>query len=108
MKRTTALIGSLLIGVLMSAPALAQPANSARHMLNEATGEVSDAALTTKVKTVLETNKVARRYKIDVDSNHGTVTLKGHVGSAGNASYIAQLAQNVHGVKQVDNELKTP
>lgn len=107
MKAGIALIGSLLMLGCLSMPGVARAA-SGHSVIGEAANTIGDAALTTKIKAVLETNKVAREYKVHVDSNQGTVTLTGHVGSPKNADYIARLVRNVSGVKEVRNELATP
>lgn len=108
MKFGTALIGSLLVLGCLSVPSALRAANDGHSVISEAAHTISDAALTTKIKAVLETNKVAREYKVHVDSNRGTVTLTGHVGSSKNADYIANVVRNVSGVTEVRNELATP
>lgn len=108
MKRKLALLGSLLVLGCLSAPGVARTEDNGHNVISEAANTISDAALTTKVKAVLETNKVAREYKVHVHSNQGAVTLTGHVGSPKNANYIASVVRNVSGVKEVHNELMTP
>lgn len=107
MKLAGSFIGLLLACMMVCAPVVAQASDS-HSMLNEAANEVGDAALTTKVKAVLDTNKIARNYKIHVSSEKGTVTLSGHVGSPSNAAYIARVVESIHGVKEVNNRLATP
>ena len=103
-------IGLLAILLLLSpAPARAQAtATSNPGALGEAEGAISDAALTTKVKSILATNKITSKYKLHVSSNQGVVTLSGHIGSPENAHYAAGLVRKVNGVRGVSNHLQTP
>ena len=68
---------------------------------------VSDAALTTKVKTALASDVGMKTMtNIDVDSDKGVVTLKGRVVSADAKKKAEQVAKKVDGVKSVKNQLK--
>jgi hyperosmotically inducible periplasmic protein len=67
----------------------------------------SNAALTTKVKSALAKDAGFKTLgKIDVDSNEGTVTLKGRVESAEAKKKAEQIAKQVDGVKSVKNQLR--
>lgn len=108
MKLKTAIVGPMLLFCCLLVPGLVHAADNGHGVINKAANTISDAALTTKVKAVLETNKVASEYKVHVDSNKGTVTLTGHVGSPSNSNYIANVVRNISGVSKVNNEMATP
>jgi hyperosmotically inducible protein len=85
--------------------ALHEAGDSVKHMYHAAKDEVSDAALTTKVKTALLEDKATKPYTIHVSSNQGTVTLSGDVDSPRAAAAAKHIAENVSGVESVRNEL---
>ncbi|HLH77380.1 MAG TPA: BON domain-containing protein [Candidatus Binataceae bacterium] len=104
--------GILLLGILMLvSPTLAHAQGSATARpgaLGEAENAIDDAALTTKVKTILATNKVTSKYKLHVSSSRGVVTLSGHIGSLSNAHYAVALVRKINSVRGVRNHLQTP
>jgi hyperosmotically inducible protein len=68
---------------------------------------MSNAALTTKVKTALASDAGLKTMTgIDVDSDEGVVTLKGRVDTADAKKKAEEIAKKVDGVKSVKNELK--
>ena len=69
---------------------------------------MSDATLTTKVKSTLLSNKHTRKYSIHVESDHGNVTIDGAVGSRAKAKYVGSVVAAVAGVKNVENKLTWP
>jgi osmotically-inducible protein OsmY len=70
------------------------------------TGEVlSDAEITTAVKTKLMADKLVSGFKIDVDTDKGVVTLSGPVDTAAERAHAANIAQHTHGVKRVVDKL---
>jgi hyperosmotically inducible protein len=72
----------------------------------KATGTVlSDAEITTAVKTKLLADKDVGGMKIDVDTDHGVVTLTGPVTSATERAQALKLARQTKGVKKVVNKL---
>jgi hyperosmotically inducible periplasmic protein len=66
---------------------------------------VSDATITTEVKTRLMKDKVARGSSIDVSTKGGVVTLSGAVPTEADRARIARLVAKTAGVKNVDNNL---
>jgi hyperosmotically inducible protein len=68
---------------------------------------VSDAEITTAVKTKLLADSTVGGLKIDVDTSHGVVTLTGPVNSAAERAQAVKLARNTHGVKRVVSKLTT-
>lgn len=81
---------------------------SARHAYHGSVDQLSDAALTTKVKSRLLKNSRTRKYSIHVESDQGTVTLGGGVDSPSTARYVQNVVAAVHGVRAVDNKLTWP
>ena len=91
--------------------ALAQQAEKKAPGPGEATSEtkqdVSNAGLTGKVKTALAADVgMGTIMAIDVDSDDGVVTLKGHVDSAEAKSRAEAVAKKVDGVSSVKNQLE--
>ena len=66
------------------------------------TGEVvTDAAITSAVKTKMLADPAVRGLKIDVDTSNGVVTLNGDVASKAEMDKAARIARNTSGVKKV-------
>ena len=73
----------------------------------ERTGEViTDAAVTTAVKSKFLADSSTPGLKIDVDTKDGVVTLSGTVPTRAEADRAASLARDTSGVKRVVNNLK--
>ena len=68
-------------------------------------GVVSDASITTAVKTRLMTDEAARATSIDVDTKEGVVTISGVVHTGADKTRIADLVAHTTGVKRVVNNL---
>jgi hyperosmotically inducible periplasmic protein len=64
-----------------------------------------DTELTKKVKSALAGDAAVRDKAIEVDSNAGVVILKGQVEADETKQRIQQLAQEVPGVKWVQNQI---
>lgn len=71
------------------------------------TGEViTDAAITTEVKTKLAAEPGVSSLKIDVDTNNHIVTLTGDVKSKTEMNKAMAVARGTKGVKRVVNHMK--
>jgi hyperosmotically inducible protein len=88
--------------------AAASTGESVEHAFNGTTDQMSDATLTTKVKSTLLSNDRTRKYSIHVESDHGIVTIDGTVGSRSKAKYVASVVAGVSGVRSVQNKLTWP
>ena len=88
--------------------AAAATGESAEHAVQGTGDQISDAALTTKVKAKLLSNERTRKYEIHVESDHGTVTIDGTVGSRAKATYAGKVVAGVSGVRNVQNKLTWP
>jgi hyperosmotically inducible protein len=70
------------------------------------TGEViSDAAITTAVKSKLLADSKTPGMKIDVDTKDGIVTLSGNVRTSAEADHAVSVARDTKGVKRVVSKL---
>ena len=71
------------------------------------TGEVlTDAAITSEVKTKFLAEPGVSGLAINVDTTNGVVTLKGTVKTKAEANKAVMIARNSKGVKRVVNDLK--
>jgi len=109
MKFSTAVCG---LGVILmtagvgSAQTKTQEAKAKTENTAKKSGTVlSDAEITTAVKTKLLADKVVGGLKIDVDTDHGVVTLTGPVSSAAERAQALRLTRGTKGVKRVVSKL---
>lgn len=74
--------------------------------VKKATKAMTDASITTAVKTRLMKDKAARETSIDVDTKDGVVTIGGTVPTEADKKRIGALVSHTTGVKRVENDLK--
>ena len=67
---------------------------------------VSDAAITTKVKTKFAADKEVSATNIHVDTDNGVVKLTGTAKSRDEAMKAADIAKSTEGVASVDNAIQ--
>ena len=94
-------------GLMMASPAYAaaQVKEKTEHAVKK-TGEViSDAAITTEVKTKLLAAKGVPGSKIDVDTTNGVVTLKGTVPTRAARTKAVRITRHSRGVTHVVDQL---
>jgi hypothetical protein len=77
-----------------------------RHHYNSAAERAQDDLLITEVKSALAEDEISNGYPVQVDADHGTVTLSGVVASADDVTAAAEDAADVRGVEAVRNLLK--
>jgi hyperosmotically inducible periplasmic protein len=78
----------------------------AGNRYERSTGEyIDDKALTGRVKGALNDNKEYKFSGVDVKTFRGTVQLSGWVNTSDQKKKAGQIAQNVQGVKNVENNL---
>jgi osmotically-inducible protein OsmY len=76
-------------------------------MTGETAGEyVDDSTITASVKAKLAADKVGTLTRIDVDTTNRVVSLNGIVSSPQDKARAEQLAQQVSGVRRVQNNLQ--
>jgi len=69
---------------------------------------MSDAAITTKVKTSFVGEDRLKGSHIKVVTTNGVVTLTGTAASSDSKDAAEEIAQNVSGVRSVDDQISTP
>jgi len=107
---SAALLGAISFALPIYAHAQASSDNSmeggAKEMYHGAKTDVKDSAITTKIKTALDTDPVTKSSTIHVDTNEGVVSLTGDVANPQVAAQAQNIAQNTKHVKAVTNNLK--
>ena len=108
LKRMSVLFcGAVLTAGLASAQTATQEAKAKTRAAANQTGEVvSDAAITSAVKTKLLGDPDVKGLNIDVDTSNGVVTLTGVTHTAAERTEALRLARDTKGVKSVKNNLK--
>ena len=108
MNRTIAIVA---VSALLSMPAISWAQEATPEPQTEETPavkageEVSDAWITTKVKTDLMATGDVPGTGIDVDTKDGVVTLTGTVESQAVADKAESVAGTIKGGKRVDSQL---
>jgi hyperosmotically inducible protein len=108
MNRTIAIVA---VSAVLSMPAIAWAQEAMSEPQTEETPavkageEVSDAWITTKVKTDLMATGDVPGTGIEVETKDGVVTLTGEVESQAVADKAKSVAGNIKGVKRVDSQL---
>lgn len=86
---------------LVVTPAKPDMADKAKSSVAEVESEISDAWITTKVKSTLLYSSNVRGTDVVVNTKDGVVTLNGRVDSGAERALAIELANNVRGVKSV-------
>ena len=63
---------------------------------------VSDSWITTKVKSEILADSVSKGFDVSVETNHGTVVLKGALANQDAVDHVKDIAEKVEGVKNVN------
>ncbi|MGE0450986.1 MAG: BON domain-containing protein [Vicinamibacterales bacterium] len=79
---------------------------TAGEMLDRAGTAVADGAITMKIQAQYAADDVVKGHEIDVDTQNGTVTLKGNVESDAQREAAERIARETDGVNSVDNQLR--
>lgn len=112
MKSNRLIAAAALLGAISFAMPLTSYAEDnsveagAKEMYHGVKADVKDTAITTKIKTALDTNPITKSYTIHVDTDNGIVTLTGDVPNSSVSSEAAKVARNTEHVKSVRNDLK--
>jgi hyperosmotically inducible periplasmic protein len=103
---TAALLGAISFAMPIYAHAQDNSVESgAKEMYHGAKTDVRDSAITTKVKTALDTDPITKSATIHVDTQDGVVNLTGEVASAKVMLQAQKIAQNTENVTTVQNNL---
>ena len=84
---------------------MAQVDAQAGKAAREVADFLSDAELTTKIRSKMALDDSVRARTIDLSTTDGVVTLAGTVGSAGEHDQAVRLARDTKGVKRVVDHL---
>jgi BON domain len=76
------------------------------HHYNSDAQRAQDDLIITEVKSALAEDGISKGYPVEVDADHGTVTLNGVVASRDDVQAAAQDAADVQGVVAVRNLLR--
>jgi len=101
LKRMSVVVCTLGLVLVTSHVTAAQ--TSTTHKVAAA---ASDTEITTAVKTKLLADKMVGGLKIDVDTDHGVVTLTGPVDTKVERSHAMNIARHTHGVRRVVDNLR--
>src|ERR1043165_1735906 len=97
-KYLSTLVLSIMLATMLGC------ASTSKH---EGAGEyVDDPVITTKVKAAILDEPTLKSAENNVETFKGIVQLSGFVGSQANLGTAVTVAQNVHGVKSVKNDMR--
>ena len=100
LSTTKTILISLALALFLSA-------TGCTSMTGQTAGQyVDDSKITASVKAKLVADKGANFTRIDVDTTNHVVSLTGVVESAEQKARAQQIAMDVSGVRQVDNNLQ--
>lgn len=92
-------------GVGKSEEGVGKAADSTADALHKTSAKMSDAAITTKVKSRMTDESLLKGSAIDVDTSNHVVTLKGTVASSVAKTRAGTIASGTDGVTRVNNQL---
>ncbi|MDP2226434.1 MAG: BON domain-containing protein [Moraxellaceae bacterium] len=73
-----------------------------KNVMDNTRRVVSDSWITTKVKSLIMADSLAKGFEVSVDTRYGVVVLKGELASQAAADHVKRIAAQVEGVKSVD------
>lgn len=95
-----------VITALMLTSVLTTVVGCAETSTHESTGQyVDDTALTTKVKAAILDEPTLKVSQINVETYQGKVQLSGFVATQDDINKAVDVARNVSGVKEVNNDI---
>jgi osmotically-inducible protein OsmY len=95
------------ISAVFAALAIATTLGCASTSNSEGTGEYfDDTVITGKVKSAILQEPTLKSAEINVETFKGIVQLSGFVADATNTGTAGRVAQGVHGVKSVKNDIR--
>lgn len=111
LKKLLVLSGAAVMALTMVAPARAGAQDAeqkTKNAVKKTARVVTDAEITTAIRTKFIGYAPARESKIDVDTKEGVVTLTGAVPTAKARAHIVGIAKKTMGVKRVVNDMTIP
>lgn len=91
----------------LAATPMMAAADENRSGVQQAGDYISDAALTTKVKSALAVESELSAIDISVESTDNVVSLTGNVDNEAQIELAERVVKDLDGVKSVHNKLKT-
>ncbi len=102
-RRSSCLLAALsLTGALLGG---CSPADSQSEPSRATSEVISDATITVSVKLSLALERGVKASEINVDTDRGTVTLYGEVGSQAERQLAVKVTEDVSGVKAIVNRI---
>jgi osmotically-inducible protein OsmY len=102
--KTTKVLGLALC--LSAIPLITAVTGCAGDRYHQSTGEaIDDHGISTRVKSALSNDAEYKYDEVDVKTFKGTVQLSGFVDTSSQKSRAGDLAKNVDGVKDVENNI---
>ena len=101
-RRLGYLIASLLLGSLLGG---CSPTDSRSEPPRNTSEAISDATITASVKLALAFERGVKATEINVDTDRGTVTLHGEVGTEAERQLAVKVTEDVSGVKSIVNRI---
>jgi hyperosmotically inducible periplasmic protein len=99
------MLNKKLVTVIAATALLGMAACSSTRTQRAPGEQVDDAALLSSVKSALASDPITEAGEINVDVNRGIVKLSGFVDSSKEQAQAVQVARNVKGVKEVQNDI---
>jgi len=97
----------LVVAVLAMIPfACSKGTDNDRSIAEQTSQKVDDATITASVKAKFTSDDLVKARNIDVDTQDGSVSLRGTVANRLEADRAVQIAENMEGVRQVRSFLK--
>ncbi|MDN7138581.1 BON domain-containing protein [Pseudidiomarina sp. 1ASP75-14] len=81
-------------------------ASSTETAVEETKGYLSDAALTTKVKSTILASDALNVIEVNVETSNGIVQLSGFVKQEEDIDTAERISRGIEGVKDVKNDIK--
>lgn len=101
---------SVMLATLLAVGAIGCTSTSERGPVENTSANagrvVDDSVITGKVKAALVADSTTKAHQISVETFKGTVQLSGFVDDAAARTRATEIARNIDGVKDVDNNLQ--
>ena len=92
--------------ILLGLAGLSVPALQSCRSHTSASEQMSDASITTSVKTKMISDDKVKAGDIDVNTEEGVVYLMGRVGTTAEKAQAEKIARSCEGVREVVNHLE--
>lgn len=107
MHRVTKLSATVMMGLALAAgPAWVDAADEKKSTTESVKTNVTDSWITSKTKIALFADSRVSGSAVNVETQKGTVVLRGKVDNDGAKSAAEEIAKGIDGVKSVKNELQ--